>query len=288
MGKRIIYTSDLHGNLEQYNKLVEYCIKTNPYALVIGGDIAPKGESVNYIRNQRNFLESLPKIFKPLKDISIYLMMGNDDCKSNMDVLFALEKKGLFKLINKARLSLDNDFEIVGYSNVPITPFGIKDWEKFDLTNVPKKFEDFYYKRLKSDVRFDGFKSVVGKFHEFNFKKDMFKHDSIELDLEKDLFTNNPGKTVYILHTPPYNTNLDLISSKIHVGSIASRLFIEKYQPYLTLHGHIHETVDVSGNFFDNIGKTICLSSGNHNVGGKLCLIDLDLERPGDAKRFII
>jgi len=39
------------------------------------------------------------------------------------------------------------------------------------------------------------------------------------------------------------NTALDITGNDMHVGSFAVRQFIEKYQPHLTLHGHIHETV---------------------------------------------
>ena len=65
------------------------------------------------------------------------------------------------------------------------------------------------------------------------------------------------------MHAPPFNTKLDIISSGIHVGSKAIRNFIEKEQPYLTLHGHIHESPKMSGSYVDNIGKTICINLGS-------------------------
>lgn len=44
-----------------------------------------------------------------------------------------------------------------------------------------------------------------------------------------------------VSHTPPYETKLDRIRSGKHVGSTAIRKLIEKYQPALTVVGHIHE-----------------------------------------------
>jgi len=44
-----------------------------------------------------------------------------------------------------------------------------------------------------------------------------------------------------VSHTPPYRTKLDKIRSGKHVGSTAIRKIIEKYQPALTVVGHIHE-----------------------------------------------
>lgn len=38
----VAYTSDVHGNSVQYNKLIDYCIKNNMDSLIIGGDITPK------------------------------------------------------------------------------------------------------------------------------------------------------------------------------------------------------------------------------------------------------
>lgn len=73
-----------------------------------------------------------------------------------------------------------------------------------------------------------------------------------------------------------------------NVGSIAIRLFIEKSQPYLTLHRHIHETVGVSGKYKENAGKTISLTSGNHNIGDKLALLVFDLYHPDKAERKIV
>jgi len=62
---------------------------------------------------------------------------------------------------------------------------------------------------------------------------------------------------ILVSHTPPINTNADIISSGAHVGSKAIREFIEKYQPQLCLTGHIHEAKST-----DNIGKTLILNPG--------------------------
>ena len=128
---------------------------------------------------------------------------------------------------------------------------------------------------------------------EFNFGHEIEKQDSIQKDLEQDLFLKNSNKTIYVVHCPPNNTNLDITSPQaksdgMHVGSMALRLFIEKYQPYLTLYGHIHETVEMSGEFKDKIGDTLCLASGNYNVGDKLALLVFELDNINGVKRIII
>ena len=89
MKYRIIYSADLHGNLEQYEKLIDYSIKNKADAIIVGGDIAPKNIPGNKIRAQRDFYETFPKLLAPLKSTNskFYLMMGNDDYACNFDVL---------------------------------------------------------------------------------------------------------------------------------------------------------------------------------------------------------
>ena len=61
------------------------------------------------------------------------------------------------------------------------------------------------------------------------------------------------SNAIFNFHAPPYGFALDLAPEltkdliqaadrKIHVGSRAVAKMIEKYQPLLGLHGHIHES----------------------------------------------
>jgi Icc-related predicted phosphoesterase len=301
MKHKILFTADLHGNEFQYKKLVDYAIEISADSIVIGGDIAPKRffippsefyNSESYIiPGQRLFLDKeLPKFLKRIKkklpNSRVFMMMGQDDCAANLDVL---EKNdpGLFRLIHEKRLKLTKDFDILGYSYVPITPFGIKDWDKYDLTEVPSDMLSNYEKR-KTDYNLHGLKSTKNGWLDFQFTPEMEKVDSIQKDLEKQPFSENTGKTVYVFHSPPDNTNLDVDYEKNHLGSMAVRLFIEKYQPYLSLHGHIHETVQCSGDYKQKIGKTLCLTSGNGNHNSELSVLVFDLYETQNVTRKVI
>jgi Icc-related predicted phosphoesterase len=287
---KILYTSDIHGNEVQYRKLVDYTVETSPDFVIIGGDIAPKNFPGNYVKGQRRFLEKqLPKLLKPLKDsdIRLFLMMGNDDCSSNLPSLEQYDSE-LYHIIHGKRIELADGFYLVGYSFVPITPFGIKDWEKYDLSDIPRSLEVEYQQRKYNNYKYDGFKSSRTGFKPFLFTAEMESEDSIQRDLETSLFLGHPDKTIYVIHTPPDQTNLDMTSAGEHVGSFAVRQFIEKSQPYLTLHGHIHESVSISGTFKHKIGNTMCLASGNHNIGENLAVLVFDLEKLGEVERVVI
>src|SRR5690606_24475456 len=88
----------------------------------------------------------------------------------------------------------------------------------------------------------------------------------------------NPGNAVFNIHVPPHRSGLDeapeldkdlrpvLAGQALKpVGSTALREVIEKYQPLLGLHGHIHE-----GRGSTRIGKTLCINPGSMYEQGAL------------------
>ncbi|MEM3808039.1 MAG: metallophosphoesterase [Nitrososphaerota archaeon] len=105
-----------------------------------------------------------------------------------------------------------------------------------------------------------------------------------------------PGDSIFSLHAPPYNTPIDLAplldntlkpvlaSGELvmtHVGSIAVRKLIEKYQPLLGFHGHIHESKGMV-----KIGRTICLNAGSDYLAGNLQGAIVTLE-DGKVKSYL-
>ena len=90
------------------------------------------------------------------------------------------------------------------------------------------------------------------------------------------------------MHSPPNNTNLDVLLNKGHAGSFAIKDFIEDYQPHLTLHGHIHETVDMTGKFKEKIGNSISMAAGSSTDSNNLPILLIDLYDPKKTKRIIL
>ncbi len=80
---------------------------------------------------------------------------------------------------------------------------------------------------------------------------------------ETDSLRQNPSNTTLLfLHTPPFNTQLDLTHQKIHVGSTSVREVIEKYHPQICVAGHIHESKAI-----DYLGETLLVNSGEAKYG---------------------
>ncbi len=100
----------------------------------------------------------------------------------------------------------------------------------------------------------------------------------------------NPSMAVFNLHVPPFDTNLDVapeldanLTPKLSlsggfkmapVGSKAVRAAIEKYQPLLGLHGHIHESRSAQ-----KIGKTMCINPGSEYGEGVLRGVVIELSK---------
>jgi hypothetical protein len=92
----------------------------------------------------------------------------------------------------------------------------------------------------------------------------------------------NPETAIFNFHVPPYDTPIDLapeldetLRPKMagteggfkmrHVGSTAVRGIIDKYQPLLGLHGHIHESRGAI-----KVGRTTCINPGSEYGEGVL------------------
>jgi Icc-related predicted phosphoesterase len=121
-------------------------------------------------------------------------------------------------------------------------------------------------------------------------------YQTIQKDLENLAGNENLGKAVFLFHSPPYKTFLDraaldgkmidYVPLDVHVGSIAIMRFIEEKQPMLTLHGHIHESTSLTGQWIQTFNKTISFNAAHD--GPELSLVKFDLENPRNAKRYLI
>jgi Icc-related predicted phosphoesterase len=99
-------------------------------------------------------------------------------------------------------------------------------------------------------------------------------------------------RAIFNFHAPPYGYALDLAPEltadliqaadrRVHVGSRAVAHMIEKYQPLLGLHGHIHESRGVQ-----KIKKTTIINPGSEYSEGILKGVVIILEK-GKLKDYI-
>jgi Icc-related predicted phosphoesterase len=107
------------------------------------------------------------------------------------------------------------------------------------------------------------------------------EEDELRVRLKRMLDqVKDPSRCVFNFHAPPFDSTLDdapqldadlrpvMIGGSeniIPVGSLAVREMIEKYQPLVALHGHIHECRGAV-----EIGKTVCMNPGSEYSEGVL------------------
>ena len=105
------------------------------------------------------------------------------------------------------------------------------------------------------------------------------------------------SRAVFNFHAPPYGTGLDEAPAldgnmrPTHggavmkpVGSTAVRAAILKYQPALSVHGHIHESKGIK-----KLGQTLAMNPGSSYTDGVLQGAVLDLnEKKGKVARYML
>lgn len=244
---KLLFVTDIHGNKDAYSKAFSLPCD----ALIFGGDLLPHHfHFTEFVARQREFIEGwlLPALEKPHPPI--YWIMGNDDASANEDLFLDADRRGRATYLH-ARAAPFGDGFIAGYSCVPLTPFGIKDWDRFDTTDSPNYNDQRAYYLSSRDG--------LGR---CDIDRDIRPRPTIAADLAALATKSDPARTTYVIHTPPRQTALDVLYNGHAIGSHAVRDFIERARPPLTLHGHIHESPDMSGKIVDTIGPTVMFNPG--------------------------
>lgn len=289
MEHKTIFTADLHGHRSQYESLFRTALEEGAQSIIIGGDLAAK-DSINPVEQESFLRETLPAIvrdFKKKSNAQIYLMLGNDDVATNLDLIESYNGI-LWNHIDRKRFNITVDYETIGYPYIPISPFQVKDFEKFDIRPKEKK-KGLLKKVFGSDDLIQPGANLKGEiWTKEGWKEKVFDRENINTTIEDDLnsptFTTSPKKTVYVFHSPPYNTNLDVIPGLRHIGSKAIKQFIEKNEPYLVLSGHAHETADITNKYNTNIGNSMAMTAGNGANPSTLSLLIFDFYNPQSTK----
>jgi Icc-related predicted phosphoesterase len=280
------FVSDLHGKISRYEKLFQSILDKKPAVVFLGGDLLPHGianwSSIGHQDFVNNFLVGeFQKVRQKLKKDypKIYIILGNDDGRFDEEALIKESSNGVWEYIHNRKVQF-TEYSIYGYAYVPPTPFILKDWERYDVS----RYVD------------PGCVSPEEGKHSTGLSNDELRYSTIKEDLKKLTNTDDLSKSIFLFHTPPYKTNLDRaalngkkidhVPMDVNIGSIAVKQFIEERQPYLTLHGHVHESPRLTGSWQDQIGKTYLFSAAHD--GPELALVQFDLDNPEKATRDLL
>jgi Icc-related predicted phosphoesterase len=283
---RCFFVTDLHGHVERYEALFDAIARRRPDAVFIGGDLLP--HALAHAVDDRptgNFLETVAAAgLQRLRDRlgpdypAVFVILGNDDGRRPESSVRTIGERGLWTYVHEQRITWGT-FAVYGYNFVPPTPFRLKDWERYDVSRHADP----------------GCLSPEEGSHSYPVSRHQVRHATIQLDLERLTKKANLDRAIFLFHAPPYRTALDraALDGKsidyapldVHIGSIAIRRFIEQRQPWLTLHGHVHEATRLTGAWMDRIGRTVMLNAAHD--GPELSVIEFDPEDPSSAERSL-
>lgn len=282
------FVSDIHGSPDRYWKLFQAISNERPEAVLLGGDLLPPGLSA--VRSldfgHQDFVTGfLARCLGELKDElgsaypRVFLILGNDDSRSEEAAVIAAAATGVWEYIHGRRVSFLG-YDIYGYSHVPPTPFLAKDWERYDVSR---------YVDPGCISPEEGHRSVP-------VPENRIRYATIKDDLVRLVGDRPVDRAIFLFHSPPYKTALDraaldgktidYVPLDVHVGSIAIERFIKNRQPLITLHGHIHESAQLTGSWSECIGCTHCFSAAHQ--GPELALVRFDPGDPSAATRTLV
>ena len=242
--------------------------------VINGGDMLPKDCDLH---RQGDFIQGyLDEHFGRCEAAGIdYLCyLGNDDLRI-FDALFeqTCAKFANVHDIAQRKVKLGG-YEFVGMNWVVDYPFRLKDRCRMDTSSYV--FQPQFGSGVLSAP--DGWEELP------DWQAHALTLSTIEEELNGLVRPNMMAKAVYVVHMPPAGVGLDVCCSGEAVGSVALTRFLEKKQPLLSLHGHIHESPEVTGKWQAHIGKTLCIQPGQLD---DLAYVIVELETM-NAERHIV
>ena len=259
---KILYVTDLHGHKWKYERIIEIAEKLRVTAIINGGDMLPHNNQQN-----RFITEYIDGYFAQLNSAEIYYLyiLGNDD-PMMLDGLFDDICSRYPFIINLAQRKFKiKDYEFIGMNWVVDYPFLLKDRCRMDTDEYT--FQKQFGKGMLSSQ--NGYKEIDDW---FTYAKTL---PTIENELDKLVRPDDMSKSIYVIHMPPNSLGLDTCSDGEEIGSKAIYKFLKKNQPRLSLHGHIHESPEVTGKWYAKLGNTVCIQPGQLNDLSYV-IIDLD------------
>lgn len=307
---RILFVTDVHGSDKCFLKFVNAGKFYNANALILGGDITGKlvvpivekdGMYVCELMGSQQSAKSkeeLAKLEKLIRDLGYYPYHTSP---SEVESLRSSPEK-LDQLFS--RLMCESVQKWIHIAEERLRGTGIECYvspgndDRFEIDEILSKSS--YVKNPEGQLEkiCGSYEMITTGFTNMTPWKCPRDIPEDELAKKVDALTSqveNFEKCIFNFHCPPYNSGLDMAPkldenltpelgpgaapTMIPVGSPSVRAAIEKFQPLIGLHGHIHESRGTA-----KFGRTLCLNPGSEYTEGILrgALIDIDGKKIDD------
>ena len=276
---RICYTSDLHGRLAHYERLTDILRGEEPELLILGGDMHSDSGPDDPLTTQVAFLEHefLPRVDEwkaSVPGLEVVCILGNHDLLCTQVAMQDQHEAGRLVLLDHKQVWEKDSLRLLGLPLAPPSPYWVKDYERLDLPGdrIPE---------IGGAVWDQAGQCLREVSPEEHFGR---------LPTLADELGNMPPVVepwIFVCHAPPYGTKLDRLPEIDHpIGSRAVRAFIEQRQPFCALHGHVHESPDVTGCYHDYLGQTLCINPGQDH--DRLHAVMFDTQRLIETLRHTV
>ncbi len=304
---RILYASDFHGSEAFFRKFLGAALQYRADVLIVGGDVTGKamipvvhqgrGRYEAHLFGRKETPDSPERLHKLTQTIS---NVGFYPIVLEPEEAVALEA-------DTAHMARRFESEMIGR---------VRQWVSLAEETLGPRGVHLYFMPGNDDVHAvdaaidghehvhnpDGCRSWIDDDHELvgvsyaNMTPWKCARDLDEPDLAVKLeqaaaLLEAPERAVMALHVPPFDSGLDVcpeLDENLQivarggqvlmkpVGSPAVRATLERVQPLLALHGHIHESPGHT-----RIGRTLCINAGSEYAEGimKAAVINLERER---------
>lgn len=277
--------SDLHGSMACFNKLMRAKEWYEAEAILVAGDLTGK-MVVPVVQNGNGFRsmfhgqehrvgdDELQAHMDEIDSVGLYAYRTTEDEMAELegdpgrvDEIFhrlVLERVERWMEIGEARLAAAgiNCYVVAGNDDYPEVDDILRQGERI-------KFVDGEVMTIEGEHELLGL--GVSNITPWHAPRDI---SEAEIAGRLEALASrlaNPETAIFMVHVPPKDSQIDLAPKidedlrpvggggiQIGVGSTAVREAIEKYQPLLSVHGHIHESPGVG-----KIGRTNCINPGS-------------------------
>ena len=310
---KILFVCDIHGSNIIFNKLLSTVSENNIDVLIISGDLSGK-DIRPIIENDNEFTvefngelhiysnEEICEFEKMNSGLGHYFFYTTKEIlekfkKTPTEILEILDRKILERIetwIQQIIKQID-----LKTTSIVISP-GNDDI--FEINTLIENYRDKgIYSGLINPIEIGEFRIITLDYSNptpWQTERELNEKQLEILINSKVREIKSFKKTIFNFHCPPYKTKLDIAPeidknlrfvvnpggiNKTHIGSKAVLNSILKYQPVLSLHGHVHESPG-----FDYIGNTLALNPGSEYEKGILNAYIIELENDGNINNYYL
>jgi len=301
---RILYGSDFHGSEAAFRKFISSGLQYKANVMIVGGDVTGKAMIPVIHQGEGKYLahffgsdhttsspEELEKLKRSISNVGFYpIVLEKDEAQELESDPVKMSARFEREMCQRIREWLTLAEEKLVPQNIELYFMAGND----DLASIDETIAEFKHVRNPDMKHFEleGGYELVGNSNA-NMTPWACARDVEEEELTRKLdilagMIQNAERTIAVLHVPPLGSGLDTcpeLDKELRIitqggqvvmksaGSSAVRAFIEKVQPMLTLHGHIHESPGHARS-----GRTLSINAGSEYAEGimKAAIVNLE------------